>query len=870
MHGTLAAEPASASPERRGTGFGLILRLALREMRAGLRGFWIFIGCIALGTAAISGVSSIARSLVEGIATQGGVILGGDLALSLIQRDASPEELAAMRRQGRVSSITTLRAMSVSAGEGETGGAALVEMKAVDAAYPTAGAVTLDPPAPLAAALSGRGGAFGAVADPALFDRLGLRPGARITLGAANFELRARLLSEPDKIASGIGFGPRLLVSEDGLAATGLIQPGSLFRRTYRVLLPPDRNADEAPSKAVDAIRADMPGGGAGWEIRTRDNADPRFSRNIERFAQFLTLVGLTALLVGGVGVANAVSAFIDRKRTAIGIFKTLGATGSRIVPIYLVQVLMVAGIGIAVGIAVGATLPFVVAGIFSAMLPIPITPVLSVLDLGLALLFGLLTALAFSLGPLGRAHGIPVSGLFRDRAAPGTQRAPLVYRLGALLCGAALVAVAIGAAQDRRVALVFVAAAGGAFVLLRLVSWLIMAVARRVPRPRNTVLRLAVVNLYRPGALTPSLVLSLGLGITLLVTLAVIDANLRHEITRTLPARAPNFFFVDVPSADSELFRAYLAEAAPGSAIEEVPMMRGRITELNGRPVAEAKPAPEASWVLDGDRGVTYASAVPEGSTVTAGAWWKPDVAGPPLVSFDDEIARGLGLKVGDTVTVNVLGRTMTATVANLRHIDWRRLGISFVMVFSPQSFRGAPHTELMTLALPRDADPAIEPRILRDAARRFPAITSVRVKDALDAINDIVSQLVLAIRIASSVALAASLLVLAGALAAGHQARLYDAVVLKTVGATRMRLLAAYLAEYGLLGVTTALFGLAFGTAAAFYVVTGVMRLDFAPSLDGAVASAGLAVVIAVGLGLLGTWRILGRKPARYLRTL
>jgi putative ABC transport system permease protein len=833
-------------------------------MRAGLSGFVVFIACIALGVGAIAGISSTARSLIAGVASQSRTILGGDMAFALVQREANPAERAFLEKQGALSSIATLRAMAV-AGEA---GAALVEVKAVDTAYPTVGALTTDPPGPVADQLAQHDGAFGALADPALFDRLGLSPGARIKIGTADFILHARLVSEPDKIGAGIGFGPRLIMSQAALRATGLLQPGSLVRWTYRLSLPPGRDSDEAVSDLVGDTTRALPE--AGWEIRTRLNADPRFSSNIERFTQFLTLVGLTALLVGGVGVANAVTAFVDRKRVSIGILKSLGAPGQLVVAVYTLQVLMVTGIGIAIGLLIGAALPFLAAWAFAPLLPIPITATLAPTELGLALLYGLLTALAFSIAPLGRAQDVPVSGLFRDRVAPDAHRPRWAYVGAAAFFGLVLVGLAVAAAYDRRIALLFVVSAALAFGLLRLVATGLMALARRLPHPRRPFLRLALANLHRPGALTPSLVLSLGLGITLLVTLAVIDGNLRREITRTLPSLAPNLFFIDVPGQQNEAFGRFLAEAAPDGVVEDVPMMRGRIVSLGGKPVGEVRPAPEAAWVLDGDRGITYATAIPEGSSLEAGAWWPADYRGPPLVSFDGELARGLGLAIGDDVTVNVLGRNVTARLANLRKVEWRRLGINFVMVFSPNAFAGAPNTHLATLTLPKNAEPGLEGRVLRDAAKSFPNVTSVRVKDALDAVNEIVSELVLAIRIASSVALIASLLVLAGALAAGQRARLYDAVVLKTLGATRWRLLGAYIAEYGALGFATAVFGLGAGTLAGYVVVTRVMHLGFALAPAGSVLSAVLAVIVAILLGLAGTWHILGQKPAPYLRDL
>jgi putative ABC transport system permease protein len=539
------------------------------------------------------------------------------------------------------------------------------------------------------------------------------------------------------------------------------------------------------------------------------------------------------------------------------------------VIAIFLVQVLAIATIGIAIGLAIGAALLFGTAALAGSILPLPITPTLVPADLGAAVLYGLLTALAFSILPLGRAHDISVSGLFRDRIAPDRRWPRIRYMAAAALAGIALTALAVVAAQDRRVALIFVVAALFAFVLLRLVAEGLMALARRLPHVRHPSVRLAIANLHRPGALTPSLVLSLGLGITLLVTIAVIDRNLSRELNSTLPERAPNFFFIDVPSAQTEAFSRYLAERAPGSTLEAVPMMRGRLISLKGVPVGEIKAAQEVAWVLDGDRGITYAATPPEGGSVVSGEWWPADYRGPPLVSFDSDVGRGLGLAIGDSVSVNVLGRTLTARIANFRKVDWRRLGINFVMVFSPSTFAGAPHTELMTITLPKGGDATVEPRLLRDVAHAFPSVTSVRVKDALEAFNGIVGQLLFAIRIASSVALLASVLVLAGALAAGHRARVYDAVILKTLGATRPKLILAYAIEYGALGLATALFGLVAGTAAAYFVITRVMKLGFSPDLGSAAAWALAAVIVAVGLGLAGTWRILGQKPARHLRS-
>ena len=858
MHGTLSSPRRDRRPLR----LPLTLRLALRELRGGLSGFAVFIACIAIGVAAIAGVTSIARSLGDGLGREGRRILGGDLVYSLANREATQAEREILDASGRVAAVATMRAMAV-AGDG---GAALVELKAVDGLYPTAGSLVTDPQAPLGALLAAEDGVFGAVADPALLTRLDLKLGERITIAGKPVAIRAALVSEPDKIAEGVGFGPRLIVSMEALRATGLVQPGSLNRWSYRLQLPGTSDAElEAVSHRVGKALPD-----AGWETRSRLNADPRFTKSIERFTQFLTLVGLTALIVGGIGVANAVHAFVERKRGAIATLKSVGAPGSQVVLLYLTQVMLIAGLSIGLGLVVGAALPFLVDALFREQLPLPLEPVLAPGELALAAAYGALTALAFAILPLGRAHDIPVSGLFRDTVDPSKGRTRLRYRVILALTLLALVALALATAFDRRVALIFMAAAALAFLLLRVVALGLMALARRLPHPRAAGPRMALANLHRPGALTPAIVLSLGLGVTLLVCLSVIDANVTRALTNSLPGRAPNLFFLDVPSRDAEAFIDFLGSAAPNAKLERVPMLRGRITALDGVPVETIKPPEDAAWVLEGDRGITTADALPDGSTLVEGAWWSEEEGRTPLLSFEAELGKALGLRIGSTVTVNVLGRSLTARIVNFRKVEWRSLGINFVMVFSPGTFRGAPHTDVATITLPNGGDAQLEARILRDVAKTFPSVTSVRVRDALDTVEGIVRKLALAIRGASAVAILASLFVLAGAIAAGHRARLYDAVVLKVLGATRGRLMAAYGLEYGALGLAASVFGLLAGTLAGWVIVTRVMRLDFVLDLRGALVAAGLAVVFALLIGLAGTWRILGQKPAPYLRQL
>jgi putative ABC transport system permease protein len=829
-------------------------RLARREIRGGLRGFYIFLACIALGTGAIAAVNSVSRAVTSAIATEGQSILAGDVRFELRNREATAEERTYLDGLGSVAVSTGLRSMARLADGSEQ---TLTEVKAIDGAYPLYGAFVAEPNRPLSELLAGNGDTYGAIAAPLLLERLGIKVGDEILLGNVKLKLTGTVIDEPDALSDGFGFAPRLMVSRDALLASGLVQNGSLVEHAYKIRL-----SDPAARAAMtDAANKAFPD--AGWSIRTSDRAAPSLTENVNRFSQFLTLVGLTALIVGGVGVANAVRAFLDSKRTTIASLKCLGAPASVVTMTYLFQI----AVGIVIGLVVGAVAPLIAMRFLEGVLPVPEELAFYPGALGLAALFGLLTTLAFAIVPLGQAREVPATALFREQGfEEGSWPSwPYLATTGLLL--AALAALAILSAEDRFIASVFLAAIAFAFVVLRLVASGVKAIAKRSPRVHSAALRLAIGNIHRPGALTPSVVLSLGLGLTLLVTLTLIDGNLRRELTDSLPDRAPNFFFVDIQGSELQGFRDLLKREAPEGALTEVPMLRGRILALNGEDVTKMEVPPAGRWVLRGDRGITYSQDIPENATLTEGSWWGPDYSGEPLVSFAAEEAGELGLKIGDTVTVNVLGRSITARIANLRNVEWESLSINFVMVFSPNTFRGAPHAWLATLADP-SATAADEGRILRAVTNAYPTITSVRVKDALDVVNRLVGQLATAIRAAAAVALIASVLVLAGALAAGNRARTHDAVILKTLGGTRNLLIRAFSYEYMMLGLATAVFALFAGGVSAWFVIARIMKLPSSFLPDVAIGTLVVALVMTVGIGLIGTWRILGQKAAPVLR--
>jgi putative ABC transport system permease protein len=524
---------------------------------------------------------------------------------------------------------------------------------------------------------------------------------------------------------------------------------------------------------------------------------------------------------------------------------------------------LALALLGIVIALALGALAPVAVSPLLAGVLPVSIRFAIHPAPLALAALFGLLTTLAFSLWPLAGVGRISAGALFRDNVDRARRRLPAGILGTTAVLVLALAALAVFTAQDRKVALWFVAGAIAAFAIFRGAGGAILWVARRLGRPRRPVLRLALANLHRPGAPTAQIVLSLGIGLTVLVAIALVEANLSHEVEARMPADAPAYFFIDIQPDQLAGF-ADLVHATPGARFDQVPMMRGRITRLNGVPVEDASVAPEAQWALRSDRGLTYAADLPRGSRLAAGAWWPSGYEGPPLVSFDEALARGMGLKVGDTLSVNLLGREITATIANLRSIDWERLGINFAMVFAPGTLENAPQTRLAAVYLPQNE----EEGLVRAVTERFPNISAIHVREALAAVDRIIGMIGNAIRLTALVTVGAGALVLGGAVAAGHRRRVYDAVVLKVLGATRGMITRAFLIENGVTGLLAALVAGVLGTIAAFFLVTRLMKIDWV-FLPGPLAwTVGLAALLTAALGFAGTWRALGAKPASYLR--
>ncbi len=833
---------------------------ARRELRAGLGGFWVFLACLALGVGAIAGVGAVSQSIQDALLRDATAMAGGDVVVRTSYQPATPEQVAFMRDTSQT--LSQGLEMRVMAGGADATERRLAELKAVDDAYPVAGSFVLRDGGDLHAALAERNGRWGAVAEEGLFDLLRLNTGDPITVGDQTYELRGVIAREPDRTTGLASFGPRLLVADASIEGTGLILPGSLIRYVYRVVLPPGTD----PLGWADALEQRFPT--AGLRITPASQAAPGLGETVGRLTLFLTLVGLTTLLIGGIGIANAVQSFMARKAGTIAMLKCVGAPSRLILLTYGMQTGLLALLGIAVGLVLGTLAPFALTALMESLLPVQLQPRIYPAALALGGAFGVLTTAAFALWPLLKSRRIAPARLFRDLVAPAGARPTVVEIAAIALLLALLAALAVLTAEQRGFALWFVGGVAAAFVLFFLAAHALAALAQRLTRTRlarwRPSLRLALANLCRPGAPTVSVVLSLGFGVTVLVAVAGIEANLGKTLREDLPAQAPTFFFVDIQPDQLAGFEEAVA-AIPGEhQLNARPMLRARIVKINGQPAREADVPEDIRWALRSERGLTFQAEEPDTGVIVAGQWWPADYQGPALISFHAGIAAGLGIGVGDELTFNILGREITARIANLRAINFRTVRMQFTTIFAPGTLESAPHTILATTRTP----PEYASELVRAVSAKYPNISAVRVKEALEIFDNLIRQIGNAIRVIAAVGLIAGVLVLASAVAAGQQARRRDAVILKVLGATRPNVLATYLWEFGILGIGTVGIAAVIGGAASYIVVTEVMNMDWSLPLGAILLTAPMALAITLIAGFAGVWQALGQKPAPLLR--
>ena len=832
------------------SGWALAWRIARREIRGSVARFRVFLGALMLGVAAIGTVGSVAEAMREGIAGNARLLLGGDVELRSLYMPTPEPVLAAASPHGRLSQTMTMRAM-LQAGDERR----LVALKAVDAAWPMIGSATLGSGGPLAEAI-----APGRIAiDPKLAKGLGLATGDMVRIGEAMLEVGDTLTYEPDRSVSFVTFGPRVLMSLDTLDSTGLMQPGAMITYRTRLLFAETADRQQVVGAIKDAAR-DGP-----VRVRNLVDAAPGFDVFIDRTEVFLVLVGLTALLIGGLGVAGAVRAWLGSRMPVIATLKCLGAPARLIFRIYLLQVMLIAGLGVLLGLALAAIAPVFAIDLLSSYVTVPIAVSVYPLPLAIAAGFGMVTSFLFALWPLAKAEEVRAANLFRRLNAMPGGRPRGRYLVIAVLALLSLAGLALVATRDWRLTLAFIGGSLAAIGLLAGLGELLLIGMRRLPAPRYVPVRLALSAITRPGSPVRAIVIAFGLGLSVLVTVALSQANIGRQIDSRVADDAPAWFFIDIQPAQIERFMEIASGTKGISDVAKTPMLRGRVTELGGRPAADYDMKNSSAWVLRGDRALTWSATPPASGELIAGDWWPADYSGPPLASMTAEEARELGVWIGDSVTFNVLGRPVTAEITNIRDVEWESFSINFVFVLSPGLLDKAPHSWMAT-AHADDEDAAI--RVDRNIADAFTNISAISVREAVDTAQRVIGLLGAAVQMTALVTLVAGIAVLAGTVASTEAQRLADSVILKVLGATRVAITIAWFLEYALLGLLAAAAAAIIGSLASWGMIAGFLNTDF--ELDFLLVL-GTTMAGAAGtamLGLAGAIRTLGRKPAPLLR--
>ncbi|HZZ34792.1 MAG TPA: FtsX-like permease family protein [Caulobacteraceae bacterium] len=839
----------------------LSLRFAAREMRAGVRGFRVFLACLALGVAAIAAAGSTAEAFRRGLAAEAREILGGDVAATIEQRRFTPAERAALAAQGKVAYAVSARAMA----QAPSGERRLVELRGVSEAYPLAGKVELAGGASLAGALAPAGGAQGAAVEKTLLERLGLKVGDRFLVGNVPMIARAVLVAEPDRLSRGFALGPRVLTRLSAVEAGGFLEPGLPFGETARIALP----AGKAPAAAAAALKAELKKAGpaaGGYRIRDRNDAAPGIRRLIDQLEYFLGFIGLASLVAGGLGVSGAVGAYLEAKKPSIAVLKVLGAEGALVRDTYLIQIGLLAGLGVAIGLGVGAVAPMALGALVNDKLPVPALFAIYPWPLAKAAAFGLLSAAAFSLAPLARARATPPAALFRHDLT-GRLRFG-VEIVAALIAAAGLAALAVATAPTPMAAAIMIAGVAGAFVLLAALGWGAAWASGKARGAARGPVRIGLANLAGPRSAARTAAPAIGLGVALLAAVVLIQSSLLAQVAQVAPRTAPALVFTEIPgdqaiSFDAAVARAFARRLTPKDYLR-APLFTGRVIRVRGQAVERARIDRAERWAYDNDISLSAIDGEPPNAGIVAGRWWPADYAGPPLLAVSTEAAKGASLKVGDTITLSILGREIDAKVAVLRKIDIGAFGASFPIVIDRAALAGA---DLRHVAIAK-ATRAEEQRALRQLAEPFPGVNVISVREQLEAASDMFNRLALAIRGAAAVAALAGLLVLTGAIAAGARTRAKEAATLKVLGAARVQILAAYAIEYGAVGLIAGLAGVALGYAAAWPVVVKVFEATWSVDWAGVTALIAGAAGLAAAGGVFAAIVALGQRPAPVLR--
>ncbi|MHB1103434.1 MAG: ABC transporter permease [Devosia sp.] len=846
-------------------GFWAAIRIGLLDMRGDMRRFGLLIACLAVGTALIAGVSSVGASIRQAVERDAAVLMGGDLELSRADRVATDEELALLARFGQVSNVidTNVRA---EAGDLD----AFVDLVSIGETYPLLGRID-SPELPAGETpfefLSEREGMFGALVDPLMLDQLGITVGDTLKIGSTPFEARGALRGLPDAPVRGFRLGLPAVITIEALAHLGdrtspLPGLGTFFRYKLRL----DGRDVEAGKAAVETALADP-----SWTVRSaRDGLGPMV-RYYDLFMRFLVIVGLASLLIGGVSVWTGISAYVGERANVIAILRSMGAGKARIFLHFFSQVATLAAVGVGTGLLAGASTALLALPIVGQAVGVNLPPTLHVQPLLVAAGVGLIIAFAFSYLPLQQAQGISPVTLFRSK---GLAAAPVDWRalLGSLqivplvLAAAGFLWLAVIMTDDPMLVAAFALVSVLAVVLFRIALAIASYVLERLPEPKNRILRYALRDISGPGSNAPSVVVSVGLALAMLVVVLALEVNLRNEYLGASVFDAPTLVASDLFEDEVEALQALKNEGGDVTRFTATPMLRGALTAVNGTPAGALRPrGPEASFLLSGEVPLTYRTELPSTSRLVAGQWWPADYQGPALVSLHQSLRSGLGVDIGDQLTFSIFGETVSAEIANFRDYSWQG-GIDFLATFSPGVLEAYPATLLGAVT----AAPGREDAVERHLAEAFPDVRFIAIGETLEQITAALGQLSLAASLVGGLAVGNGLLVLLGSLATGRRQRQADAVITKVLGAKRFEVLGVSVVHYMLLAAFAALLANPLGIALAWILTMVLLEVDFTlNSITLAAVDIG-AIAITGLLGATTILRALSPRPALLLREL
>ncbi len=835
-----------------------VRRIAWKEFAGSLARFRIFLACLGIGAFAIAASGSVTASFREGVTNEARMLLGGDAGFTGAQRMARPDELAFMESLGEVTQTATLRVMAES-----DAGRRQVDLRLVDAAFPLLGEVTLSGGAEtLSAALVKQDGRWGVAVSQTFLDQLDVAIGADVMLGSIPARISAILEREPDRLGTSGAFEPSAIAHIDAARSAGRLDTGMLFRSQYLLRLEGDGDLDTLETRAEAAFGED------GLRLRRPEDAVDGLQDLLDLLNSFLAVVGVASLVAGGIGIAQATSAFLESRIGSISALKAFGASAVDIRWIYLLQLGALALLGAGIGVGLGAAAPYLLAVLADGAIPLPQTLAVYPRPLMYALTLSVLAAAAFALPALGRARATPPAALFRRIEATDRAGVSGAEPIAAVCAGGLLVLVATALSPRPLMTLGLLAGAGLCYALLAATAQAIRYLARQSAAGARGARRLMLANLGGPGSLAPLVAPAIGLGVALLTLVTVVQANLLRQIGETAPASLPSLVFSQIPNRDVERFDQLLAAQGVNTTDPEsyrrIPMLLARVTSLQGEPLDEEGVAESERWVVGREVQVTYLAQQPEEVELSDGEWWPVDYDGPPLVSLEAGVARGLGLEIGDQMGFRIFGRELDVRVASIRRVEWDGFGVNRAFIFSPGEISAAnPQNFAIAQVAPENEQPIIDA-----LGAEFPDIIVFQTREALATAEKVIGDISVAVGAIASVVTIAGLLVLAGALATIARKRQMESALLKTIGATRGRIIGLYAGELSLAGGCGVMIGVGFGLLAAWIVVVNVFEarwfLPVAPVLIISVTALGVSALGGAGAGYV----LLSRSAARVLR--